>query len=1030
MTSRRGLALLVVVGVLGVLALLGVVFATMARLERKASQQRLYDTKALLLARSGLEDALARLEAGQDPGRYLGEDWDASGTLNGFEPSAETCRPGLLDTDACPAAGALRPSFFQGDPANLGADGLPAPRHILVDSRERGLSGSLSGSSFSYSLRVSPQGGFYVNGGDPTADPALGYNAVLRRMLGTLAEAIDREDGTPGNGPVSAVDGFNLVDRRPGAGWKNWNQIRDLALGASQAKLDTLKPYLALKAWVDRKVIAPNALPVPVAGAPYHSWADIKLSRPVSAAGRAPDFERINGNIVGRAPVDLAWARTRRPALIALLAGLKGQYMDESTGTSIASGDLIGTVRAAELPLDWSQASDDCRLAASRILSSTSDLGAWERWNAFCDTILFTGTTDLAQAKRDLLKANFNPNSDLNKFNPNASLWRSVDKSDLLVYSTEFSLLPGTGAQEMESVGRVLDRGGRLLANRILTAAVAPCPRLTLTTQQEFVCGELGDPGTAGDEGAPRLPGQTPFLSVSAGLATARTWGHALLGSGEPGVSLQTYPEPCVKPGGGTLSILPAAYDGSIQLATLETPPDDFYTVAVAGQDMKLLARYTAGFDLDLADASPANPAGNLTQPDVQQVTTAELANGLLDAAKPNTLYPDGCYAERERTPSYYDKGNASPYHGVVSLWIKSNHRPPAGIGWNYRGHTFLKRTNYIDGLAGGPDQYFRLTDTLQNLDPGGGAGPYFISGFFEIGHGGSDTAREHGFQARPLTAHVWQLITFSWDFLSPKNRADDTGELLVDAGTAAGDRGSRDVYLSGGYVNEPATAADITADDLQADGSIGPHRLSLGAIRESGFIVQSSTSSGADATLDELALYDFGGAELVTGTSDAAPAPQDVLDAPGVLASARFKEGRYYKESAYGGLGAAGNAAAEYFSPLIRLGPCRIKALAWSQVVPVGLPGASILFEFTEMPGNAYVPDAAGKPIADRFRSPTSSRVDRRVNAPFRLHAVFQPNLPNPADAPVLDPLALDDVTVLYEPAGGRRISAWSAGE
>jgi type II secretory pathway component PulK len=79
--ASRGLALLIVVGVLGLLAVLATAFVTMAQLERRASQQRLFATKAFLLARSGLEDALARLAAGQDlhavSNRYFGEDWDA-----------------------------------------------------------------------------------------------------------------------------------------------------------------------------------------------------------------------------------------------------------------------------------------------------------------------------------------------------------------------------------------------------------------------------------------------------------------------------------------------------------------------------------------------------------------------------------------------------------------------------------------------------------------------------------------------------------------------------------------------------------------------------------------------------------------------------------------------------------------------------------------------------------------------------------------------------------------------------------------
>mgnify|MGYP001592624972 CR=1 FL=1 len=63
MRSRFGLALLLVVGILGILSVLAAAFVTLAQLERRASLQRLHQTQATLLARSGVEDAMARLSA-------------------------------------------------------------------------------------------------------------------------------------------------------------------------------------------------------------------------------------------------------------------------------------------------------------------------------------------------------------------------------------------------------------------------------------------------------------------------------------------------------------------------------------------------------------------------------------------------------------------------------------------------------------------------------------------------------------------------------------------------------------------------------------------------------------------------------------------------------------------------------------------------------------------------------------------------------------------------------------------------------
>jgi hypothetical protein len=60
-----------------------------------------------------------------------------------------------------------------------------------------------------------------------------------------------------------------------------------------------------------------------------------------------------------------------------------------------------------------------------------------------------------SQAIADVLKANFNPNLHLNELNPDENLYQIVDKTDLIVNSTELTFLP-TGYFEIQSLGRVL----------------------------------------------------------------------------------------------------------------------------------------------------------------------------------------------------------------------------------------------------------------------------------------------------------------------------------------------------------------------------------------------------------------------------------------------------------------------------------------------------------------------------------------------------------------------------------------------
>ena len=55
--------------------------------------------------------------------------------------------------------------------------------------------------------------------------------------------------------------------------------------------------------------------------------------------------------------------------------------------------------------------------------------------------------------------------------------------------------------------------------------------------------------------------------------------------------------------------------------------------------------------------------------------------------------------------------------------------------------------------------------------------------------------------------------------------------------------------------------------------------------------------------------------------------------------------------------------------------------------------------------------------------------RDPRRISGAFRFHAVFQPNLSNPSNTPILDPLALDDITIVYRDAVQPTLSCFIEG-
>ncbi len=101
-----------------------------------------------------------------------------------------------------------------------------------------------------------------------------------------------------------------------------------------------------------------------------------------------------------------------------------------------------------------------------------------------------------AQAMADVLKANFNPNLHLNELNPDRNLHLLVDKTDLVVNSTEFCFAP-MGYYEIESLGRVLRPTGadsftssnQVAAEKKCVTVVRVFDMLRQTTQRDFYPG-------------------------------------------------------------------------------------------------------------------------------------------------------------------------------------------------------------------------------------------------------------------------------------------------------------------------------------------------------------------------------------------------------------------------------------------------------------------------------------------------------------------------------------------------------------
>ncbi len=981
--ARSGIALILVAGVLGLLAVLATTFATMAQLERRASAQRLYATKATLLARSGLEDALARLSAGQDPSlagsRYGGEDWDADGSFSAYEAGEEVFNPTGAGTSAdvatCPVRHAMRPSFAARIP------GSSNPVTQGVDGRLRGYSGRSSGDRDGgnvYALKIEDEsakinvnGGFLDGGNrdndafldhqdpdvrpDPTdpKDTGLSWNGQLTRILGILVQ--QPELGLP---PMPTA-GTDILLGRPLGGYRSVREVEQV-LGTKR----DLSAWLTTSSWSDQGVVHPNGYDTQPL---QSSLCDVKLTR----KALRPEEE-------GRPPVNLNAAA--RPVLVVLIQGLRGTdwFYEESPATYEIQAPMAEAIADA--------------LVAGR------PFGTWSQFEAFCDALVpavisgfdapvggLIGGGNLAGA--DLIKANLNPNSRLNKQFPDQLMWHWIDKSDLTVWSTEGNLGP-TGTFRISSVGRVTGADGKVRAERTASVLAEAFSLLRQSSQRDFVAGR-----TLVQEDPPGSGLHYLSRTLSSLLPTSGAWASAAWWGGTPpgrGLAVMTYPcPPTALPGEA------AAFDGAIGLATVEGAPDP---------KLRFLHHFDDSWDADLgAPAARVTPAPSPFPgtPPVDAELQEDLTRSVwpdpdlpAPANRPNTLCPDGFQAQKSRIPSFAAAGNFPPSftpgdpapsnHGVIGYWVKTLQK---SVGASK--HVSILRTSGF------------LTQCLATGQTAGGWGI--------------------------LVEHAAQQ-------LDPRH--ERASRILFDGG-AATLPGLRWVHMMAHFdtdTDEEHWREDVRAEvrGVRSDGVLSEYGVSMApawALREdllasSPLLTLGPTSDvyGADANqvLDELAIADFG---------DEVP---DALQLATEWSAIRFKDGRYDK----GGKG-------DFLSaPLDPGGPGRLLRVAWTECLP-----RENRMEYLSTTGpvaglprllDSRLPGAALKlTLLDENATPLASlaqgRAVQRQVGRFRYHVRFlvKPldpvsGVPDPMNQPVLESPWFDDITFAFQPASGPRVTAW----
>lgn len=985
---RRGVALMMVAGVLALLVTLATAFVTLAQHQRRASVHRIQGVKAHLLACAGLENAIARLAQGQDPGRgdvaYAGEDWDASGGgLSAFESAQEVWHPGIPDTEDCPVTQALRPSFF----VRQEATGLP--RTVAVQDRQRGYSGTLPGVG-TYALKVEDEsaklnvnGGFLdegdrdgdgvpdhrdpdvrLNPGNPK-DTGRGWNFQLARVLDVLGQ--QAEVGVAGLGTL-------VLQARPPGGYRSIAALQ-AALGTSK----DLSDWLTCSGWVDRSVVHPHGFE---SQPPAVSLSDVKKGRAALVLEEG-----------GRPPVNLNAASGA--VLRALLSGLSGRSWHHPLYPQTYTLDAAVADGIAQAMLQ------------SRPFRSRGHFGAFVDGlipsviNGYHmapavptvegDDLVFCGGGNLAAA--DLVKANFDPNSMLNKHLPDQLMWRWVDKSDLVTWSTEGSL-GSTGAFRVFCVGRVAG------AESVVEAMVEAFTVLSQSTQQDFLGGREPDDGA---QSCLSLCGD-PLARTTGASAAWRHWG----GGAGRGLAVATYP---CQPGAAAAQA--AECDGAIGLATVEMSP-----TPAAGMTLLFLHHFDDGWDAD-GGAEPARKPGGPNDANLQADPAAPVWPP--PAQEPGTLYPDGMHAQQGRAPAYQAQGNLPEgvpitgvsgqftNRGVISYWCK----PVADV---------LPWSDYSKGTP------VEVSVVRGHTVPGG-SGPYFLSQAWLVGRQNamvgflgesiasfSDAQHERMYfriaqGGSRLPGARWRLTTAWWDTSPGSQVALYCQGLMPMAG-----------QMNAGY----ATPLDpLLGDDLTADTGI---RLVLGG-QKTDMVVGVTTPLYANQIVDEFAVCDFG---------------VGALPAVEAWASVRYKEGRYYK-------GEPGGSQGAFLSvPLGSGGPLRVLKASWTAYLPsesrLELVASSVLpaSGTPRLVDPQMVESGSGSPRlwievdlmgvdgtldgAPLVRMAQDAPV-QQILPGFRYRVRFRNGHPYPMDAPVLETPFFDDIRFMVQPPGWPRLTAWRSG-
>ncbi|MFC1588148.1 hypothetical protein ACFL54_07555 [Planctomycetota bacterium] len=827
-----GMVLLIVLGILGLLSVMAITFVSMTRLERSISRNYVDRTRAIMVAESGVEYAINQIA------NFRG------GILLPHEMAALQYEDGDY---AVPLEISENPSFkipgqtYSGVVSSSNAADSDRYKLKVVD-----LSGriNLNDSNVELNLPTPPHDAGNVSSG----------TRRLSLMISYLCERLFADSMCHGIGFTMANTIEMAKDERPGGQFTSMDEIRNILIedfsevGFGSDEWAVFEQYFTLYGWQDTNVLKPTfkvdiSVPNEVAPAPLNDdgGADLYLYM---------DMQTKIFELDTHSPVNINTAS--REVIETLFANVAGWFLEEDDPEDLSDGHYGSWIQAQCIPFQYYYLDENLTWQTPRgplqgflgkrnrsgVITRTltltdpsannynpgrlpaiaeitwqrihhqSDPNPIETWDEFeiflkdelnqkLDSL---GLGALDEFEVDALLANFNPNSQINDYNPNLSIYRHIDKSQLTVYNTEFCFEP-TGYFGIESCGKIRGADNSVKATSKVNAVVKIFEYFRQTTQSQFMAGYREESDLS------------EYFSLSNGLPTAL----AGLDSTE-GYSLQSYPEPVTSEN----YMADSVFDGRLMLATWQPELLDYTINPIKQLD---------GDKKPPEGESPYNPAPSLratfrqdikpedfgnnpsTDLDVQTCgdyfyipwkrernthlfnnpTSEPLTHGMdPEDPLPGSVFPDGVLSDSCRTVGIAagNFGKCGGMIGAMHFWLKPNFDP--GNSTRIRSILMTYRTTSPTYLGPLEQSLYYLCNNNENWNETAAdyySGVYYGNwvpprsmilgwGFSKMNNIGlitptvnhnykehnEGTCSKHSFPEYNFDSHMWSHIGLSWD--------------------------------------------------------------------------------------------------------------------------------------------------------------------------------------------------------------------------------------------------------------------------